>query len=169
MTTKGVPVAGWLPPREYVATLPATTFYACLYFTDERGRPLQLRSVSEVEPWQFPGGNADHGETPWRTAVRECAEETGIRVTGPPTRLLLAHHVAPRGDAWPAHHIGFVFDGGVLSEARLAALRLDPAEHTEARVLSAREWEPLMPPAGFARLRAVDGARRTGITAYLED
>ncbi|MFF9193788.1 NUDIX domain-containing protein [Streptomyces sp. NPDC014779] len=157
----------WLPPAEYIATLPRATAYACLYFTDTRGRPFQLRAVQADESWQWPGGNMDPGETPWETALRECREETGMVFTGAP-RLLAADFTAARGADWPANHIGFVFDGGELTDEQIAAVVLDPAEHSAYRVGSLDEWEREMSPRGFRRLAAVDRARRTGTTVYLE-
>ncbi|MFB7026509.1 MULTISPECIES: NUDIX domain-containing protein [unclassified Streptomyces] len=157
----------WLPPVEYVATLPRATAYACLYFTDTRGRPLQLRATYHSRMWQWPGGNMDPGETPWETAVRECREETGIVFTGEP-RLLGTHFTTDRGDAWPANHIGFVFDGGELTDEQIAAVVLDSDEHSEYRLRTLDEWEREMDPAEFARLAATDRARRTGIPLYVE-
>ncbi|MFE2289494.1 NUDIX domain-containing protein [Streptomyces sp. NPDC059443] len=158
----------WLPPRDYIATLPPATSYACLYFTDAAGRPFQLRATYSTEVWQWPGGNRDHGETPWECAVRECLEETGIIFTGP-QRLLGTHFIAPRGEAWHTSHIGFVFDGGVLTDEQIEAVVLDPAEHSEYRVLSVDEWEKIMSPANFGRLGVIDRARRSGVAAYLEN
>ncbi|MEU6619882.1 NUDIX hydrolase [Streptomyces litmocidini] len=157
----------WLPPAEYVDTLPRATAYACLYFTDTAGRPFQLRAVYQSKPWQWPGGNMDPGETPWETAVRECREETGIVFTGEP-RLLAAHFVTDRGADWPANHIGFVFDGGELTDEQIAAVVLDPEEHSEYRLRTLDEWEREMNPREFARLAAVDRARRSGSTVYVE-
>ncbi|MGW4164666.1 NUDIX domain-containing protein [Streptomyces sp. NPDC004788] len=157
----------WLPPAEFIATLPRATAYACLYFTDTHGRPLQLRAAFEPGVWQWPGGNMDPGETPWETAVRECREETGLVYEGEP-RLLAAHFVTDRGEQWPANHIGFIFDGGELSDEQIAAVVLDPTEHTEYRLLTLAEWEAEMNPRSFRRLAEVDRARRTGATLYLE-
>ncbi|MEU9035047.1 NUDIX hydrolase [Streptomyces sp. NPDC048352] len=54
-----------------------------MFFTDEDDRPVQLRATySSAHPWQWPGGVAEAGERPWETAVRECREETGLRVAG---------------------------------------------------------------------------------------
>ncbi|MET9931675.1 MULTISPECIES: NUDIX hydrolase [unclassified Streptomyces] len=157
----------WLPPAEYVATLPRATAYACLYFTDTGGRPFQMRATYHSGTWQWPGGNMDPGETPWETAVRECHEETGIVFTGEP-RLLGTHFTTDRGDDWPANHIGFVFDGGELTDEQIAAVVLDPEEHSEYALRTLEEWGREMDPAEFGRLAAVDRARRTGIPVYLE-
>ncbi|MCB5169826.1 NUDIX hydrolase [Streptomyces bambusae] len=159
--------ATWLPPREYIATLPQNTAYACLYFTDREGRPVQLRAAYRTEPWQWPGGNMDPGETPWQTAVRECREETGIAFRGEP-RLLGFHFLAPRGEEWPSNHMGVIFDGGILTDEEIAGIVLDPAEHSELRVATLTEWEEEMAPADFERLARIDRARRTGTVAYLE-
>ncbi|MFJ2055132.1 NUDIX domain-containing protein [Streptomyces sp. NPDC087908] len=157
----------WLPPVEYVATLPRATAYACLYFTDTRGRPFQLRASYDTELWQWPGGNMDPGETPWETAVRECREETGITFTGEPL-LLGTLFVTDRGEDWPANHIGFVFDGGELTDEQIAGVVLDPAEHSEYRLHTLDEWEREMEPHEFAHLAGIDRARRTGVPFYLE-
>ncbi|MGW7314595.1 NUDIX domain-containing protein [Streptomyces sp. NPDC054865] len=158
---------GWLPPAEYVQTIARATSYACLYFTDAAGRPVQLRAVHAYEEWQWPGGNMDPGETPWQCAVRECLEETGIVFDGP-TRLLGTHFIGHQGEAWPANHIGFVFDGGTLTDEQIAAIVLDPAEHREVGVRSVEEWEGLMTPVNFGRLQEIDAARREGRVAYME-
>lgn len=157
----------WLPPAEYIATLPRATAYACLYFTDTQGRPFQLRATYENELWQWPGGNMDPGETPWETAVRECREETGLVHEGEP-RLLGTHFTSDRGDHWPANHIGFIFDGGELTDAQIASVVLDPEEHSEYRLRTLAEWEREMSPRTFRRLAEIDRARRTGTTVYVE-
>jgi 8-oxo-dGTP pyrophosphatase MutT (NUDIX family)/GNAT superfamily N-acetyltransferase len=155
----------WLPPQQYAETVPKATAFACLYFTDEEGQPLQLHSVySPAHPWQLVGGTMDKGERPWDTAVRECREETGLAVSGPP-RLLATVYGLP-GAEWPYSTIGMVFDGGRLTAAQIRGITLDPREHDEVRVLPLTRWEALMPPHDFARLSAVDEARRTGEAAY---
>ncbi|MFD5747405.1 GNAT family N-acetyltransferase [Streptomyces sp. NPDC127033] len=157
----------WLPPEQYAETVLKATAFACVYVTDEHDRPLQLHSVySPSHPWQMVGGTMDPGERPWRTAVRECQEETGITPSGPP-RLLATVYGLP-GTEWPYSTIGLVFDGGRLSEARIRGIALDPREHDEVRVLPLAEWEALMPPRDFARLSAVAEARRTGVAAYFD-
>ncbi|MCE3032306.1 GNAT family N-acetyltransferase [Streptomyces sp. CMSTAAHL-2] len=158
---------GWMPPEQYAETVPKATCFACLYFTDEDDRPLQLHSVySPAHPWQLVGGTMDAGERPWETAVRECREETGLTVSGPP-RLLATVYGLP-GAEWPYSTVGNVFDGGRLSAQQISSIVLDPYEHDELRVLPLPRWRALMPPRDFARLGAVAEARRTGRAAYFD-
>ncbi|MGC5396643.1 GNAT family N-acetyltransferase [Streptomyces sp. DT20] len=156
-----------LPPEEYASSVPKSTGSAFIFFTDRDNRPVQLRATySQAHPWQFPGGTMDHGERPWQTAQRECREETGLDVAGPPR--LLASVFGPPGGDWPYSTTGCVFDGGRLSDAQIRSIVLDPDEHDAVRVLTLKEWEPLMPSQDFARLDAVMTARLTGTTAYFD-
>ncbi|MEU9303294.1 NUDIX hydrolase [Streptomyces sp. NPDC048269] len=108
---------------------------------------------------------AEHGERPWETPVRECREETGFHLPGPP-RLLAT--VFGLGKDWPPATAGFVFDGGRLSSGELAAIVLDPDEHDQVRALTVPEWRDLMPGRDHARLEAVVAARRAGIPTYFD-
>lgn len=98
--------------------------------------------------------------------MRECREETGITPTGPPR--LLATVYGPPGGGWPYSTIGCVFDGGRLTAAQIRGITLDREEHDEVRVLPLVGWKELMPPSDFARLCAVEEARRTGVAAYFD-
>ncbi|WP_406499860.1 hypothetical protein OG936_35195 [Streptomyces sp. NBC_00846] len=43
-----------LPPEQYAWTVPKSTGFDCLYFTDEHDRSLQLRAIdSQTHPWQW--------------------------------------------------------------------------------------------------------------------
>ncbi|GAA1556418.1 NUDIX hydrolase [Streptomyces globosus] len=165
--TPGGVTSGWLPAEEFAATLPKASAFGCLFFTDERDRPVQLRAVySRSHPWQWPGGCMDEGERPWETALRECREETGIVYEGP--RRLLATVFGLPGKEWPLSSIGFVFDGGRLTAEQVDGIVLDPAEHDDVRALPLAQWRALMPPRDFERLEAVMEARRTGTAAYFD-
>lgn len=74
----------------------------------------------------------------------------------------------PAGAGWPYSTFGCVFDGGRLTAAQIRGITMSPEEHDEVRVLPLAEWEALMPPRDFARLSAVETARRTGMAAYFD-
>ena len=81
-----------------------------------------------VEPvykdyWEIPGGCVEADESPYAAAVRELQEELGIPVV--PGRLLVVDWVPP-GPAAPREHV--VYDGGVLDQAREAAIHLSDGE-----------------------------------------
>jgi len=44
--------------------------------------------------WEFPGGKVESGETPPEAAVRECLEESGLRVTVAGALLRVVHQYA---------------------------------------------------------------------------
>jgi 8-oxo-dGTP pyrophosphatase MutT (NUDIX family) len=156
-----------MTPAQYAQTVPHHTVYGCLYIRDEHDRPVQLRSVYGSRLWQFPGGNLDaQGEDPLQTARREAVEETGLELGLDTPKLLLTHflHAGPR---LPLNKVGLIFDGGRLTAEQLGRIRLDPAEHDMWAVHDLATWHRLMAPRAFARLDAIEQARRGEGPAYL--
>ncbi|MEY9848306.1 8-oxo-dGTP diphosphatase [Streptacidiphilus sp. BW17] len=167
--TSGAPADDWVPVEQYVELIPHATMFACLYVTDAQGHPLQLHTAKPQHPqaWQYPGGNVEHGQTPFQTAVREMEEEMGLTFRGEP-RLLAMHFMLP-STAWPLAKIGVVFDGGVLDAEELAQVRLDPREHSHWQVLPLEQWQPLMGTRYWRRLQASHQARATGTAVYFSE
>ena len=64
------------------------------------------------EAWQMPQGGKDKGEKPWKTALRELEEETGIkphlveRISETPERLKYELPEELRGKLWGGKWIG---------------------------------------------------------------
>jgi 8-oxo-dGTP pyrophosphatase MutT (NUDIX family) len=148
-----------MAPSDYVQTVPHHTVFGCLYVRDEHDRPVQLRSVYGNRLWQIPGGITDASEDPLETARRETAEETGLDLGQGAPRLLLTHYLHP-GPRWPLGKIGFIFDGGRLTSEQLHRFRLDPAEHDMWATHDLDQWRRLMGEVPFARLNAIEQARR---------
>ncbi|MER7728605.1 NUDIX domain-containing protein [Streptomyces sp. NPDC096323] len=146
--------------EQYAQTVPHHTVYGCLYIRDAHDRPIQLRSVYGSRLWQFPGGNLDApDEDPLQTAQREAVEEAGLELGLDAPKLLLTHFMHA-GSRLPLNKIGLIFDGGRLTAEQLGRIRLDPAEHDMWAVHDLATWQELMAPLAFARLDAIERARR---------
>jgi ADP-ribose pyrophosphatase YjhB (NUDIX family) len=86
-------------------------------FRSSDGRVL-LVEPSYKPNWEIPGGAVEADESPWAAASRELLEELGTE--RPLGRLLVVDHVHAY-DGRPDAMV-FVFDGGVVTEADVAAV-----------------------------------------------
>lgn len=164
---------GWRPVGGYLTTIARPGAYGCFLVTDPQGRVLGLRSTIDPGVWNFPGGNVEHGETPFATALREAREELGLDLAeeNPEViarRRLVAVVHEQAGSLLPVPACGYVFDGGVLTTEQQARIRLDPAEHTEFRFETAHDWADHMGPDRYRRLLQALRAHRSGTPLYLE-
>lgn len=125
------------------------------------GAVLMMRRAYPPHDWVLPGGNAEVGESPVETAIREVSEETGLRV-----RLDRLTGVYYQRDHRAGEYIHFVFtcampDGAWVNadSAEVAEFGFFASDHlpepvslsTRRRVLDALAPEPpslpvLLPP-----------------------
>jgi 8-oxo-dGTP diphosphatase len=129
---------------------------------DETGRVL-LVEPNYKDYWEIPGGMIEVGETPSQGCAREITEELGL--TREPGRLLVVDW-APH----PTHgdRVLFVFDGGTLTAADIAAIRLQPEELDSYEFLPPPEALDRLIPRLRRRVDAALRAREEGRTLYLE-
>ncbi|MEU3183511.1 NUDIX hydrolase [Streptomyces sp. NPDC006923] len=115
----------------YIAGLPRVLAGAAMLFRDSEGRVL-IVEPNYRSGWALPGGTieSDHGETPRQGARRETLEEIGLDIE--PGRLLAIDWVPGAGRPPIA---AYLYDGGVLSEEELAAIRLQEEELLSWRLL----------------------------------
>ncbi|WP_332262356.1 NUDIX hydrolase [Streptacidiphilus rugosus] len=141
------------------------TVAAAVLLFDEADRVLLVDPVYKPG-WEFPGGVVETGEAPSAAAVREAEEELGLALTEDALRLL-AVDWEPNGGP-RSGGLRLVFDGGRVSAAARARLRLPAAELRDWRFAGPEEWPELLAPNKLARLRAALSARAVGRTLYLE-
>jgi 8-oxo-dGTP diphosphatase len=135
---------------------------AGLLVRDDAGRILMVRPTYK-DGWDIPGGYVEPDESPADAARRELREELGV--DREPGRLLVVD--------WAPHSqegdkLLFVFDGGTLSEAGLAALKLDGQEVAEARCWPVDVLGQIAPGRLVRRLIVAVEAASSGDMTYAE-
>jgi 8-oxo-dGTP diphosphatase len=143
-------------------SLPGIPVSAGAMIFDRAGRLLILKPTYK-SGWTIPGGimEAD-GESPWEACQREVREETGLEVSR--GRLAAMDFRRPRPGR--AGGIRFLFDCGRLSDEALAAVKLQPEEISESRLVPLPKALTLLRGPIRRRVRAATSGR--GLV-YLED
>ncbi|WP_409468539.1 NUDIX domain-containing protein [Streptomyces sp. HC307] len=134
----------------YIAGLPRVIAGAAALFRDTEGRVL-LVEPNYRDGWALPGGTieSDDGETPRQGARRETAEEIGLdRELG---RLLAVDWV--HGTARPPL-VAYLYDGGVLGEEDLKAIRLQEEELLSWRLVPREDLTDFLQGALGRRVQA---------------
>ena len=150
----------------YIAGLPRVLVGAAALFRDGEGRVL-LVEPNYREGWALPGGTveSDQRETPRQGARRETVEEIGLDIEL--GRLLAVDWV--QGTARPPL-IAYLYDGGVLAEKDLKAIRLQEEELLSWRVVPRDELAAYLPGAlGRRVLAALDVLAEGTGTVELEN
>ncbi|MFJ1758504.1 NUDIX domain-containing protein [Kitasatospora sp. NPDC088134] len=141
------------------------TVAAAVLLFDDRDRVLLVDPAYKPH-WEFPGGVVESGESPTAAAVREVAEELGLRLHPDALRLLAVDWESGAGRGRGG--LRLVYDGGRLGPSEVLRLRLPAGELRDWHFATAREAASLLPPARARRLAAALEARATGELRYLE-
>ncbi|WP_328672424.1 NUDIX hydrolase [Streptomyces sp. NBC_00328] len=150
----------------YIAGLPRVLVGAAALLRDAEGRVL-IVEPNYREGWTLPGGTveSDAGESPRRGARRETAEEIGLDVEL--GRLLAVDWVL--GPERPPI-VAYLYDGGVLGERELKAIRLQEEELLSWRLVHREEVTAHLSGASGRRvLAALDVLAEGSGTAELEN
>ncbi|AQS66672.1 NUDIX hydrolase [Streptomyces pactum] len=150
----------------YIAALPRVLAGAATVFRDAGGRVL-LVEPGYREGWTLPGGTieSEDGETPRQGARRETLEEIGLDVR--PGRLLAVDWA--HGTGRPPI-VAYLYDGGVLTEDDLKAIRLQEEELLSWRLVPREELgEHLLGALHGRVLAALDVLADGSGTAELEN
>ncbi|MCL2554720.1 MAG: NUDIX hydrolase [Actinomycetia bacterium] len=144
----------------YIAGLPRILAGANTLFRSADGRVLLVEpNYRDDGTWTLPGGTieSDEGETPRQAARRESLEEIGLDV--PPGALLAVDWIT--GPGRPPL-TSFLFDGGILTEQQLAAVRLQEEELDSWRLTQVDEIGHYLTPGATRRVRAALAALLAG-------
>ncbi|MCX4735860.1 NUDIX hydrolase [Streptomyces sp. NBC_01363] len=150
----------------YIAGLPRVLAAAATVFRDDRGRVL-IVEPNYRDGWALPGGTveSDDGESPRQAARRETAEEIGLDLQ--PGRLLAIDWA--RGPQRPPI-AAYLYDGGVLDEARFQAIRLQEEELLSWKLVEREEIDNYLLGALALRVKAaLDVLESGGGAVELED
>jgi ADP-ribose pyrophosphatase YjhB (NUDIX family) len=142
----------------YIAGLPRILAGAAALFRDAGGRVL-LVEPNYREGWALPGGTIEtvDGESPRQGARRETLEEIGLdRTLG---RLLAVDWV--HGTGRPPL-VAYLYDGGVLSDTDLGAIKLQEEELLSWRLVPREELPDHLPGALGRRVLAALDALEDG-------
>ncbi|MFF9127771.1 NUDIX domain-containing protein [Streptomyces sp. NPDC014889] len=137
----------------YIAGLPRVLAAAACVFRDAEGHVL-LVEPNYRDGWTLPGGTveSDDGETPRQGARRETLEEIGL--DREPGRLLVVDWVPGTGRP-PL--VAYLYDGGLLTDDDLKAIRLQEEELLSWRLVARDDLTAHLPGAlGRRVLTALD-------------
>lgn len=149
---------------EYTHTIARKRVAATVVFTDHTGRVL-LCEPTYKQVWEAPGGAVEADESPRDGAAREVREELGLAID--PGRLVAVDHVPAVGGRTEA--LVFVYDGGVLTEAQTAAVRLADDELRSWAWCTPEDVRERMRPLVARRILAALDAIVEGRVAELEN
>ncbi|MYS23878.1 NUDIX domain-containing protein [Streptomyces sp. DvalAA-14] len=144
----------------YLAGLPRILAGANTLFRSADGRVLLVEpNYRDDGTWTLPGGTieSDEGETPRQAARRETVEEIGLDIA--PGALLAVDWVM--GPGRPPL-TSYLYDGGVLSEEQLGAIRLQVEELDSWQLTAPADLDDFLTPGAARRVRAALDALRHG-------
>lgn len=153
-----------LEKKAYQMTLPRKRMSAGVLFFDAHGRLLIVNPTYKAT-WEIPGGTVEANESPRTCALREVEEELGL--TREPGRLLVVDYGGETEKR--TESVQFIFDGGVLSEAELAAIVLPADELSEYRLLKPKKALKRLNRRLRERVGHCLKARNAGATFYMEE
>jgi ADP-ribose pyrophosphatase YjhB (NUDIX family) len=136
----------------YLAGLPRILAGANTLFRSADGRVLLVEpNYRDDGTWTLPGGTieSDQGETPRLAARRETLEEIGLDVT--PGALLAVDWVMSPGRP-PL--TSYLYDGGVLTDQQLGAIRLQAEELDSWKLVAAEDIGRYLTPGANRRVLA---------------
>ncbi len=115
--------------------------------------------------WLLPGGMVELDESPKRACRREISEEVGLEL--PVGRLLCVDYET--SDQRGTESLKFIFDGGAITQAQIAAIVLQEDELSAYMFVPLAEALNKLNAFSSRRTQQAFTAQKTGETVYLEN
>ena len=141
---------------QYPPDMPRKVAAAGALFLDEAGHVL-LVNPTYKPVWEIPGGMVENFEAPRAACIREVAEEIGLAIE--PGPLLGLDYAASRASGREV--LRFIFWGGVLDAAQIAAIRLPAEELSEYGFFDLPTAKTLLSAKLGEQIGRILAARRT--------
>ena len=148
----------------FYQNLPKKRIAGGALFFNGKGQVLLVKPTYK-ETWEVPGGITELNESPRTCVEREMKEELGLGVSI--SKLLCLDYVADlpeKGDS-----LQMIFDGGVLSDEQIAAIKLDAKELSEYRFFEPDNIDVFFKDKLRYRLQKALEAKREDIALYIEN
>ncbi len=150
--------------NEYYKNLPRKWMGAGVLFFDNDNKFLIVKPVYG-ETWEIPGGNIEEGESPFNSLKREVNEELGIEINE--MQVLSVEYRANIDDK--GDRVQFIFNGGILTQSQIDALKLPADELSEYKFVTLEEGLRLLGKLLNERVSAAFQAHSENRIIYLEN
>ena len=155
--------AKFRPLKDFYPSLPKKRMAAGALFRNALGEILLVKPTYRPD-WLIPGGITEADESPRQGCAREAREEIGLEVAI--GRLLCVEYLPREGPK--TETVQWIFDGGVLNAAQIAAISLQAGELSDYRFVTPGEALRLLNRSLGRRVTHALGALRSGGDVYLE-
>ena len=154
-----------LPRAEYHASLPTKRSASGVLLFNQVGE-LFLVQPTYKPKWQLVGGVIDKFESPQQAAIREIKEEIGLDINQQLTLRLIDHCYRPieKNESYQ-----FIFSGGILNEAQVAAIKLAPEELKAYMFVKVENLESYISNHSFERISKALEALKNNTCYYHEN
>ena len=155
--------AKFRPLKDFYPGLPKKRMAAGALFRNALGEILLVKPTYRPD-WLIPGGITEADESPRRGCAREAREEIGLEVAI--GRLLCVEYLPREGPK--TETVQWIFDGGVLTTAQIAAISLQAGELSEYRFVAPGEAPRLLNRSLGRRITHALKALASSGDVYLE-
>jgi len=121
--------------EKYSDTLPKKYLATGVVLFNEAGE-LMILQPTYKENWEIPGGIVEANESPRAACKREIKEEIGLNISIE-KMLCVDYSINFEG----VDNLHFVFDGGVLTQAQMDSIQLQPDEIKSFKFISIKTEE----------------------------